>query len=1580
MQFFIKILLLLSLSLGFFVKKAISCSPWSALEITNYEINGDFLYIDITSHVAWQCCYTTHIELRCASGNFTGTYTNQTQQICKGSGSGAFDSWNTPEPYPTVQIDISQYCPGTELMFRARENGPDGWGPITATYYITVPGAMDDLTAIAGGTPTSICPGECVDLTGTAENECGNLSYAWSNGDNSQNTTVCPTESTTYTLTVTDAGDACGSRTDTDQITINMDDEIDGGTASVDPENVCIGEDVTLTLIDYIGDIQWQYSDSPTGPWTDIAGGTTNTYIFGPVTEDIYFQAHVSNCVGDEFSNVVQVTAYDAPEINFDATTACLNEPTIFTDQTIDVVGIDSWAWDFGDGNTNNDQDPTHTYAAPGVYTVSLTVQNNQGCHDTYTQDIEVMPIPNANFNFTAVCAEDITQLNDASTVDAPSTITDWEWDINDDGTIEYTDQNPSHDFQSGGAYDVTLTVTSDNGCDDTFTGQVVVHPEPEADFDWNDECLNDAIDFADGSVVATGTITNWNWDFGDGNTDTNQNPTHTYNASGFYDVTLTITTDNGCTDNITESVQVFTLPDIDFSFMENCDGEPVEFTDLSADVDGDMIGWNWDFGDGNTSTDQHPTHTFPDDNTYTVTLQGTTSNGCVAELAQDIIVYPIPVADFSSILVCANNATSLTDESTVAAPSNITVWQWDIDNNGIIDYIDENPSHTFSSGGTYQVNLYVESDFGCSDEVTLDVEVGPIPEADFSATTVCLNEFTEFTDLSTVNTGSIVDWQWDFGDGNNSGDQHPTHTYNASGFYDVTLTITTDNGCTDNITESVQIYTLPDIDFSFNEACDGEVVELSDLSTDVDGDMIGWNWDFGDGNTSNNQNPSHVFPNDNTYTVTLQGITSNGCAAELAQDLTVFPIPVADFSSTTVCANQVTNLTNESTVDTPSTITVWEWDIGNNGIVNYPSENPNHTFNNGGTHEVNLYVETDFGCSDEITLDVVVDPLPVADFESTVVCLGDATNFTDLSSVVSGNIEGWDWDFGDGNSSGNQNPTYTYNNSGTYDVTLQVTTDNGCQHQITLEAEVNAPPEADFDFEEACYYDDLTFTDQSGGDPSIWEWNFGDGNTAIGATAQHNYNQPGTYTVTLTAISNAGCFESISMEVEAFPQPEADFNFEGTCLGETSELFDNSTVVSTGSDAFITDYGWDMGDNTTYTSQDVSHEYASDGLYPVSLTVTTNHGCTHEITQNVPVYPLPSVDFSPTEVCLEEFTSFSDLTTINNDDTQNSLTSWLWNFGDNNTSTEQNPSYAYTESGIFTATLTVTSNHGCVDSLTKEVNVNPLPEVEFVSFDTVGCHPVCATFIDVSSIESGTIETAIWDYGNSEIDTIAANNQTTSMCFENTSNLNVRIFDVSLTLISEKGCSASKTKTGNVQVYPIPVAEFVPSPYPTNIHNTQVQFTNVSIGGNSYQWDFSGLGSSEEEHPSFKFPGDDEGTYPVELIVTNVYGCRDTTIFPITINGEFILYVPNAFTPDGDGINDKFGPVVQGEKISEFDFFIFNRWGELIFESHNSEVWWDGTNKGQPVKQGVYVWKIVARDKYTNEKNEYIGHVTLLR
>ena len=911
--------------------------------------------------------------------------------------------------------------------------------------------------------------------------------------------------------------------------------------------------------------------------------------------------------------------------------------------------------------------------------------------------------------------------------------------------------------------------------------------------------------------------------------------------------------------------------------------------------------------------------------------------------------------------------------------------WNWALDGVGLpgettntIDVMSYGP-------GTYTAIYTLDGE--CTTE-EYEIILPDVPIADFTWVDQCDGDAMDFTDNSIMTgSGILTDWDWDFDDGGaTSTDQNPTYAFSGPGTYDVELTVTGDNGCTNTITQTVTVFPEPTADFEFVVngtssttgllgACLGETVDfMNNTIVDAPDFITITNWDFGDGNTAAIPDPSHTYTAEGTYTVELAVETNNGCQDTITMPVEIWPIPVPDFTVTPVCENSDAVFTNTSII-TSGSITGFEWNFDDGSPDDLTSGPVNHSYS-AGTYNPQLVVTSDNGCVDSISYALDIYSVPTAEFTTSDVCNGETSVFTDASTIGSGAITTWSYDFGDGSPlDPGASTTHDYALAGTYSVTLTVTSDNGCTDDTTIVHNVSSAPTADFSTADVCQDTDASFTDLSfvtSGAITYWEWDFGDGSGFDYTTGSvdHSYGAEGTYDVTLIVFAgSSACADTVTYPVTIHPMPTADFTTADVCQDVTASFTDASTV-SSGS---ITTYDWDFGDGNSSSSASPTNPYATDGAFTVTLTVTTDNGCTDAITQPINIWAVPVADFTTVDICENEGpTSFTNASSISS----GTYTS-AWDFGDGGTGSGTNPTHGYSDDGTYTVTLTITSNNGCTATITKPANVLEQPTAAFTSDPPVICNPGCVKFYDGSSGVSPVLNWE-WDFGNGAITT----GQNPNPCFQHQSDY-TEYYDVTLTVTNAVGCSHSVSSEDYVAVEATPTAEFLFNPTVLTIENTQVAFENRSEAASTYTWDFGDESPiNSEVDPEHTFP-DVAGEYIVRLDAYSASGaCHDYTQKLIVVDDVIIFYVPNVFTPDGDEYNEVFKPMFfSGYDPFDYHLTIFNRWGEVVFESYNANYGWNGTYGSQGlVEDGTYVWQIEFKETMSDKKHRHRGHVTILK
>jgi PKD repeat protein len=777
------------------------------------------------------------------------------------------------------------------------------------------------------------------------------------------------------------------------------------------------------------------------------------------------------------------------------------------------------------------------------------------------------------------------------------------------------------------GAWDVV--VTNPDGQSVTLAGGFTINPAPPvAAFSAAPTSGKAPLDiaFTDQSTGATG----WSWDFGDSGTSTLQDPSHTYNTAGTYTVRLTASNTAG--QDVEEKTAHITVlpktPPIASFIPTSSEGKTplaVQFADTSTG--GTPTSWSWTFGDGGTSTEQNPSHTYKTAGTYPVTLTATNDDGSstasVENCVRAIALTP-PVAAFTQDVT--SGKVPLTVQFTDQSTNTPNEWAWDFENDGTVDSTQQSPSHIYTGAGTYAVSLTASNNDGPGTVTKTNlITVQPLepPTADFSATPTSgkVSLTVQFTDLSAGATG----WSWDFGDNTPlSTDRNPSHTYDKAGTYAVTLTATNADGS--DVEAKAGYVTVsplvPPVAAFTADVIEGTVpfaVTFTDQSTN---DPTTWSWDFGDGGTSTLQNPSHEYTTPGTFTVRLTATNTDGHDIEEKVGYITarppVPAPVASFTQTpsSGLAPLAVTFMDQST----NSPTSWSWDFGDGSTST--EQSPSHTYSAFGVYTVSL-TATNAGGSNTSTVEGAVTVVkaanqPVAAFTWAVPAVaGSPVQFTDQSMpALGGTIASWAWNFGDGTSSTVRNPVHTFAAPGDYATTLRVK--QGKVWSLVLQKTVHVqpagppppPPAADFSAMPTSGTAPLAvqFTDRSTGGATSWRWDFGDGGTSTVQSPSHTYAAAGTFTVTLTTTNAGGSDAEVKTGYITVQPPPLAADFSGSPTSGKVPLNVQFTDRSSGG---ATGWSWDFNNDgtTDSTVQNPSYRYQVAGTYTVRLTVRDASG-----------------------------------------------------------------------------------------------------------------------------------------------------------------------------------------------------------------------------------------------------------------------------------------------------------------------------------------------------------------------------------
>jgi gliding motility-associated-like protein len=1308
-----------------------------------------------------------------------------------------------------------------------------------------------------------------------------------------------------------------------------------------------------------------------------------------------------------EDSIVKQVLVRELPLVAFSPDSSCFASPITFTDESIYNGTPNSWLWNFGDGTSATEESPIHTYAAAGIYNVSLTVNESvegvaAGCSNTLTKAHFVNALPAVDFEYQAACAGSVTQFS--SLASSAVGIESWFWDFGDGNTSNSS--NPNHTFNTAGLYPVKLIVTDFLGCIDSVTKTVEAFEIPTVAFDAPAVCLGDTMFFTDLTIPAG---SQWNWSFGDGGTSTDQNPKHLYQNAGTYSVLLQASTPGGCSSSVVQQVEVYPLPIVDFAWnFAACAGSEVQFEDLSQGISGDVNGWEWDFGDGSpVSNDQNPVHIFQTgDVAYNVQLVVVTETGCTDTLVQEVGITGAPLAEFSISNgagegPCVNNTFSFEDLSTTQSGI-IQDWEWDFgDGNGSGS---KDPLHNYDEADTYTVRLIVTNTAGCVDTATQELDVFALPIVEFSFDSVCFGDTTQFIDSDFINVGAIDLWQYNFGDGSPPSDESdPKHLFTAPGDYTVILQLTDTNLCVNQKDSIVPVYGLPLVNFTFDTACLFEATNFSDLSIPADHDLDEWTWNFGDGNSvSGISNPSHTYDDFGNYTTKLIVTDSWGCVDSTQKLVNVYEPPVAQFSwSDTSCTAGKIYFFDESFHNQGWAITQRLWDINN-----FESDlaEPVYIFPDvETTYPVSLIATDQRGCSDTLTEDVFVPAELSIDFTADTVCFGDSTMLI-ASALLPANAQvgTWVWFFDDGSpqlSTTEDTVYHTFTSDGVFRVELTaLELATNCNATIRKDVLVRKLPAAAFLAAAAACADSTEFIDQSAlgdGPISNWTWYFGDGNSeSITAPdpADTKYLYPpflDTFEASLAITDVFGCEDSIAQEVFRFPCLFVNFTTDTNiyCQDKAVTLIDSSIVQS---NAVVLQKYWNFGDGTELiTDPDidtVTHIYEQTGIYEIAFAIRFEINgdiLSDTIRKSIEVYPTPIVAIAAENVCDGE-----EALLVSNTDANNSIVdNWTWFFGDgeqiNIISDDVNNAvyHTYPQSGSYDLMLMAVTDLGCRDTASKAFVVNPVPQVVITADTTEICGPGTILFTDASTLESGSIIRRGWSFGDFTDAIVTEDTISHFYDMGSTSSSGSR-YTVTLTAVSDSSCSATDSIVNMISQYSLPRPAFTVEP--DSIAITEVEelmLFNDSENAFYFDWVLSDTLRYEDSYePNIWQDIQDTGTYNLQLLAQTVDGCWDSTESQFKVYPIFRFFIPNAFSPNGNGVNETFGPKGRYFDDKTFKMQIFSRWGELVFETEDFFEQWDGRNKNggkmQPI--GVYAWVIEVVDLQGNIKT-FKGAVTLV-
>ena len=1320
-----------------------------------------------------------------------------------------------------------------------------------------------------------------------------------------------------------------------------------------------------------------------TGP--GITSGTTSQVITANTGGT--YSVTITNALGCSYTLDTTIVFHPNPTVTVNSPTICTGATTTLTAASTGSAGTLTYAWNPAAGLTFSPGDSVATITPPASATFTVTGTSVQGCTNTAVANITVNGSAPPTFNAPPVCLGATTMFT--NTTVGGST---FDWNFGDATNPADTSQlqNPTYTYPTAGNFAVNFTVTTASGCKSNTTQTITVSPLPTASFSAPPVCLGSATVFT--STINPTVGSTYMWNYGDGPAAAGSaTPSHTYATTNTFVVTLTVTAAGSCTVTATNSVVVNQIPTAAFNVAAVCMGTGSVFNNTST-LDS-ACAWNFG-GAGNPATANSicaPTFTYSASGTFPVTLTVTAIGGCTATATGNAVVNPFPVLGFTANHPCVGAPVNFVNTTTNQAT--ISNWSWNF-GDGSAPNTNATPApYTYtapagvSAAGCYSVVLTATASTGCSGSHDTIVYVHNNPFAFFKAWEACLGSPSEFVDSSFVQNPAclndhITSWIYDFGDGTTtpytSANLPDTikHTYAVCGPYNITATVTTNNGCTfSNTLPGDTVFCIPTVVGPVNfTVCPSAATPVQTFTTTcANGGTPTAQWFQSMTNINNTGAPPNFLNPGGFDQVPTYNVIAQNLSCGLLKD-TVFAFPISGFGCVGTPTYYIANVYPTPTVTPVSSVTVCPSVIvpafNFTGCPGTPAETYSWTTagNNVGIATPSPGLAINAFTSQNTTDLVAVGTVSVTPLANG--CVGSGTTF---SVTV------------------NPTPSMTVTSPAPYcpDALISST-----DYNITTDPAIPG----------------VTYT---------WTANNNVGTgmplTGTGAAPNAAYNAPAnaslvnqvsiiSYTPSLNGCIGIPVTESVTIKPTPVVDPVPPSFY---CPNQVTNQI-NFTCQPTGGTPIFT-YTVPGGFGQTGTGNLPPFTTVNPGTTNIVTTFTVNATLNNCLGPNstfiITVHPNPKASFIYKPLVCEgspmfftdESVAYGGLT----------INSWQWDM-DNNGSIDvsvQNPQYVIPTVGLDSVTLYVATSSvpSCTAHVTEPVFVNPIPVPQFVGFNLQGCPTLQTAFTDQSTISSGHIVSWNWNFGNGQ----AFSGQfPPPQDYPNTSPTTPAFYSASLTVKSDSGCVASKIKNNYMEVYPRPIANFSWGPGDADIDAPVITFVNEAIGASEYlptqtygQYgveyylgDTYASGTSPNyvhNNTSFNHSYNDPDandvteTYYVTQWVINSYGCTDSITKPVEILPIFTFYIPNAFTPNSDGKNEGFKGLGIGIDNTTYNLWVFDRWGLMIYHATDIDKAWDGHMRGDESKpilqEDVYVWKVKFNDIF-GKLHEYHGTVTLVK
>lgn len=1210
--------------------------------------------------------------------------------------------------------------------------------------------------------------------------------------------------------------------------------------------------------------------------------------------------------------------------------------------------GTLNYTWQFGNGTTSIDKNPSTTYLNEGVFSVALIGTNNTGCTDTLKKQITIGET-NTDFKMSdTICVNAPINFTNTSSPSPVKAL--WEFS---DGSSE-TSINASKLFAAPGTYTVKLSNTY-SGCVGTKEKTIVVEEGPKAFFSASvlGKCSPDLkVDFENLSTNAF----RYQWNFGDSSAPvitSAKNVSHNYTKNGIFRVSLTAFNNEGCSNTyiLPDSI-IIGLPTISITGVPSEGCLPLTIKPVAqVKPASNIISYEWNFGEGTKKTDKEPSHIFTTPGKYDIRVLVKTSDGCSVTDTIKISVGEHSTLAFTAAPrnVCAIDPVVFNNQS---LPPGIS-YNWYFGDGGKSQEM--NPSYPYNDTGWFQVKLESNNN-GCVDSVLSEEKYIYIkaPIARFSYKPNCEIEYQyQFIDESLFDPESVGKrtWKWIFPDGTESTNQvPPIYTFPAPGEYLISLTVSNGN-CTHVKNQTVRILNrAASVSFDTYQNCKPIGLSFQAISDNLP-NVASFRWEISGFDTATTASDfKHFFYRAGNYDVKLTTTDKFGCIDSTRKPVLISGSQAA-FTRANLddCTKLTATFTDASTTFGTNKIISWNWDFGDGEVIKKTDATPViHTYKQSGEYNVKLSITDAAGCTDsQASPDQILIKELRADWTATEkACLGFPITFKNNSS---GDVTSAVWNFGDGSPViSNDEGTHIYKDTGYFDLKLVIQDAKGCKDSLLREGHTRiAQPLASFSVKDSisfCPPLDVAFNNTSDFYGNV-VWTIGD-ETSNEINHRKLFTQPGKYDVSLLVESpDSKCTASASKTILINRSEDALMKYDPlqACLPGLVNLsaFDNLAAAR---------FYWDFGDgNILDTAANIiTHTYTDLGSFTPKIILTEDNGCVVTIAGVKPIL-IKGVK-TKFEVSNNFFCDSGSVQILDSTTNNEPISKYTWNFGDGTISNlPKPPAHQFSKPGTYSINLIVETVSGCIDStrLKTPVTLATSPRIS-IAGDSVVCVNEHLHHTGILEQPDSTVRW-LWEFPNGKkfsVQKPAIQQYTQSGAFQ-----------INAVAVNNSGCADTATKS--IRVNPIPRI-ILPAVISTSVGNKVLLPAKYSSNMKSYLWTpDSTLSCNNCPQPtaSPRF----NTKYKVAVIDSN--GCKNQSEVQVMVLCQGVtVFLPNTFSPNGDGSNDIF--YVRGKGLDRvISLRIFNRWGEIVFEQKDFPVnsishGWDGKMKGQKPQPDVYVYQ----------------------